>query len=210
MKNKKGHQTRRQKIAVKEAEAQSLVEKANSIQNPLETLPNYHSYTAKNGVTYDLKCQKVQDLAPELLSWIFDLMERNMKSFYQRSSWGWNENAKHNELTEPTARYLIAFHSNEPVGFSHFRFDLDDKIQVLYCYELQLEPRVVKQGLGRFMMDTLAALANQSLMKKVVLTVLKHNPNAREFFKHLGYKVDKTNPPDWENLDYEILSKENK
>lgn len=37
------------------------------------------------------------------------------------------------------------------------------------------------------MMNTLEALSVQSAMKKVVLTVLKHNPDAKIFFQSLGY-----------------------
>lgn len=55
-----------------------------------------------------------------------------MKTLYEQSHWGWNKSSKHKELTEPTAWYLIAFLDDEPVGFSHFRYDLDDKVEVLY------------------------------------------------------------------------------
>ncbi|XP_057338364.1 N-alpha-acetyltransferase 40 [Microplitis mediator] len=207
MKSKKGHITRKQRLAKKEAEAKALVDKANSLVDPLSLLDSFKSYTTNSNIKFNLKCHKVKELSSELLSWIFDLMERNMKTLYEQSHWGWNKSSKHKELTEPTAWYLIAFLDDEPVGFSHFRYDLDDKVEVLYCYELQLESKVRRQGLGRFMMNTLEALSVQSAMKKVVLTVLKHNPDAKTFFQSLGYKVDTTSPSDWENLDYLILSK---
>ncbi|KAK0090782.1 hypothetical protein PV325_003802 [Microctonus aethiopoides] len=207
MKNKKGHRTRKQIIAEKEALSKRLIEIANSQNDPLVSLPLFQSYKSSTDIQYKLTCQKVKDLDSKTLAWIFDLMERNMKTIYQQSNWGWNESSKQNELTEPTAWYLIASCNEEPVGFSHFRYDIDDKVQVLYCYELQLEPRVRRNGLGKFMMNCLDALASQSGMKKVVLTVLKHNPAARLFFKSLGFKLDNTSPPEWENLDYIILSK---
>lgn len=61
-------------------------------------------------------------------------MNRNMKTMYQQSNGGWNESAKHNELTDPSAWYLIVSSNDELLGFSHFRYDLDDKIEVLYWY----------------------------------------------------------------------------
>lgn len=66
-------------------------------------------------------------------------------------------------------------------------FILRVNVCFLYSYELQLESKVRRQGLGRFMMNTLEALSAQSAMKKVVLTVLKHNPDAKTFFQSLGY-----------------------
>lgn len=55
----------------------------------------------------------------------------------------------------------------------------------IYSYELQLEPSVRRQGLGRFMMSALESMASQNQMLKVVLTVFKHNP-AAIFFYALG------------------------
>ncbi|OXU30472.1 hypothetical protein TSAR_013542 [Trichomalopsis sarcophagae] len=136
-------------------------------------------------------------------------MERNMKKLYEESSWGWNGEAKKTELTEDSAWYLIASSEGKKIGFSHFRFDLDDGVAVLYCYELQLELLERRKGLGRFMMQALEAIAAKNQMQKVVLTVLKHNPMALSFFYKLGYKLDSTNPPPSEEVDYVILSKQN-
>lgn len=80
----------------------------------------------------ELSCEKVTNLPAETINWIFDLMERNMKKLYQESSWGWDEKAKQEELTEEKAWYLIATYEGKNIGFSHFRFDLDDDVEVLY------------------------------------------------------------------------------
>ncbi len=52
-------------------------------------------------------------------------------------------------------RYLIARDSasGDPLGFSHFRYDMDCDDEVLYVYEIQLEGKVRRKGLGRFMMQ---------------------------------------------------------
>lgn len=63
-------------------------------------------------------------------------------------------------------------------------------IYIFHSYELQLEPKIQRQGLGRFMINTLEALATQSQMKKIVLTVFKHNPGGRTFFQLLGYVIN--------------------
>lgn len=57
-----------------------------------------------------------------------------MKDMYERSSWSWNVAEKQAELTEETAWYLIASCNDKFLGFSHFRFDVDNGDVVLYWY----------------------------------------------------------------------------
>jgi hypothetical protein len=59
-------------------------------------------------------------------------MEINMKAMYEQSNWGWNKAAKKAELIENNAWYLIASCEGRTIGFCHFRFDLDNSIEVLY------------------------------------------------------------------------------
>lgn len=112
---------------------QQLINKANTLTNPLESLQKFHEYTAKND-TIKLACIKAKDTPSECLSWILDIMERNMKDMYERSSWSWNAAQKQAELTEEAAQYLIASCDDKFVGFSHFRFDIDNGDVVLYWY----------------------------------------------------------------------------
>ncbi|XP_043255064.1 N-alpha-acetyltransferase 40 isoform X1 [Colletes gigas] len=204
----KKRKTRRQLLAEKEATAKELVDKANSITNPLEHLNYFHKYEMKNNQTIELFCTRAKDAQPECLSWIFDIMERNMKSLYEQCDWGWDPIAKQQELTEPTAWYLIASLNNTFLGFSHFQFTIDHREEVLYCYEIQLESVVRRKGLGHFMMSALECMALECKMRKVVLTVFKHNPSAMQFFFSLGYKLDKTSPSAVsDQLHYIILSK---
>ncbi|XP_033345088.1 N-alpha-acetyltransferase 40 isoform X2 [Bombus vosnesenskii] len=202
----KKRKTRRQLLAEKEAIAKSLVDKANSVKNPLESLNFFHKYMTKDNQTIELSCMKATDAQPKCILWIFDIMERNMKSLYEQSDWGWDLVAKQKQLTEPTAWYLVATSNEKFVGFSHFRFDIDYREEVLYCYEMQLESTVRRKGLGHFMMSALEAMASENKMRKVVLTVLKLNPSAMQFFYSLGYKMDKTSPPASDQLDYIILN----
>ena len=55
---------------------------------------------------------------------------------YEESEWGWSDKQKHEEMTEDEAWYLIARNvsSNEPQAMVHFRFDMDDDVEVLYWY----------------------------------------------------------------------------
>ena len=53
---------------------------------------------------------------------------------YELSVSGWNENEKRKEMFDEAAYYLIAYDSkkNQPIGFSHFRFDIDYDDEVIY------------------------------------------------------------------------------
>nr|CAD7432543.1 unnamed protein product [Timema monikensis] len=86
------------------------------------------------------------------------------------------------------------------------------KNSIIASYELQLCQDVRRKGLGKFMLQLLELLAFSVHMKKVILTVLKHNPEAVAFFTALNYKVDETSPEDniVEQYHYQILSKMNK
>ena len=63
------------------------------------------------------------------------------------------------------------------------------------------------------MMQVLEMLAFKADMRKIMLTVLKHNPDAQKFFKSMmKFEIDETCPINdvYEQFDYEILSKMNK
>jgi len=103
-----------------------------------------------------------------------------------------------------------------PVGYSHFRFDYEDEkmANVLYMYEIQLEQRVQRKGLGRFLMQILELLAIKYGMTCLMLTVFLLNTNALAFYKQMSYEIDSTSPSkdikfitSGEEADFEILSK---
>ncbi|RLV76492.1 hypothetical protein DV515_00016918, partial [Chloebia gouldiae] len=112
------------------------------------------------------------------------LTKANMQTLYEQSEWGWKEREKREELRDERAWYLLAREPGHgPVAFSHFRFDVECGDEVLYCYEVQLESRVRRRGLGKFLLQILQLVANSTQMKKVMLTVFKHNHGALQFFR---------------------------
>ncbi|MGH0176366.1 UNVERIFIED_CONTAM: hypothetical protein FKN15_072682 [Acipenser sinensis] len=87
-------------------------------------------------------------------------------------------------MTDERAWYLtVRDADSSPLAFSHFRFDVECGEEVLYCYEVQLESRVRRKGLGKFLIQILQLIANSTQMKKVMLTVFKHNHGAYQFFR---------------------------
>ncbi|KAK9686832.1 Acetyltransferase (GNAT) family [Popillia japonica] len=212
-KSNKGKEKRlaRKEEQMRIAVAKEIVDKANKLSDPLEPFPVFRKFN-KNGIEAELYIKRVGEICDVTKEWVFNLTKQNMKAKYEDCSWGWNDTKKYEELTDEDAWYLIAQSKDgKPIGFSHFRFDLDEGVEVLYCYELQIEPAVMRRGLGKFMMQILELVAFTNHMRKVVLTVLKHN-KYNYFFKALNYQLDESSPvdDDEETYPYAILSKINK
>uniref|UniRef100_A0A8C4NEK1 N-alpha-acetyltransferase 40 n=1 Tax=Eptatretus burgeri TaxID=7764 RepID=A0A8C4NEK1_EPTBU len=191
------------------------VRAANKLEDPLKNYPEFKNFN-KDSFIARVECLQTCSLSSITLDWAFGLTKTNMQAMYEKSEWGWSDQAKQDELQHADAWYLIVWDSDgQPVAFSNFRFDLDYRKPVLYCYEIQLEEKVQRNGLGTFLMHSLHAIASSAHMNKVVLTVFKHNAGAQKFFRQtLQYKVDETSPGEnGENGDsadgccYDILSR---
>jgi len=192
-----------------------LVKAANSAEDPLENLPSFKKYE-KNGMNVAISAERLTDLDKDTRAWLMDLITRNMKALYEKSDWGWKTANKEEEMFDDRAWYLIARDMDNEgnlLAFSHFRFDMDYDDEVLYVYEIQLEDSIRRKGLGRFMMQVLEIMAFKADMRKIMVTIFKHNPGAQKFFKEaLKYEIDETCPVDdvYEQYDYQILSKFNR
>ncbi|CAN7978069.1 unnamed protein product [Ixodes persulcatus] len=183
-----------------------LVRTANQSKELLSEFPELQSFAAGD-VLVTVTCERAVEASESLRQWALDLTRANMQSLYEASHWGWSENAKKKELGHRDAWYLVARdQAGKPVGFVHFRFDMDFDLAVLYCYELQLEPEVQRRGLGSFLMHALDVLAQRFRMCKLLLTVFVGNEGALAFYRGaLGYRTDCTSPGN--GADYLILSK---
>ncbi|KAM4880078.1 N-alpha-acetyltransferase 40 isoform 3-T4 [Sylvia borin] len=137
------------------------VEAANKLQDPLEAFPVFKKYD-RNGLNVSIECCRGSGLEPSTLDWAFELTKANMQTLYEQSEWGWKEREKRAELRDERAWFLLAREpSARPVAFSHFRFDVECGDEVLYCYEVQLESRVRRRGLGKFLLQILQLVANR-------------------------------------------------
>ncbi|XP_048380966.1 N-alpha-acetyltransferase 40 isoform X1 [Stegostoma tigrinum] len=192
------------------------VETANKIDDPLASFPAFKKYD-RNGMNIVIECKRVTDLDPSTVDWAVELTKTNMQTMYEQSEWGWKDREKKEEMTDERAWYLVAREGDSavPTAFSHFRFDVECGEEVLYCYEVQLESRVRRKGLGKFLMQILQLLANSTQMKKVMLTVFKHNHGAYQFFKEaMQFDIDESSPSVsgccGDDCSYEILSRRTK
>jgi len=194
-------------------DALAVVKEANSCADPLTQHFAIFKKFTRNGLNLSLSCKKVTDMSEEESNAMFELVKGNMQELYKKSAWGWDGKKKQGEMLEENARYLLVRDEQENiVAMSHFRFDVDADMGVLYCYEVQLLEHIRGKGLGKFMMQILELLANKTQMRKVILTVFKENEKANKFFTNLKYVVDETSPQyddpnNPQDYDYEIMSK---
>ncbi|XP_063387178.1 N-alpha-acetyltransferase 40 [Cydia fagiglandana] len=189
------------------ADGMSHVTSANKLTDLASLCKELLVYRS-NDLDVEMYIQRVADLDKSVLDWAIDLTERNMKKLYETCAWGWNKEKKVEEMMDDSAWYLIAKEkSGTLLAFSHFRFDMDFGIPVLYCYEVQVEAEGRRRGLGQRVLSVLERLALATRMRCVRLTALTHNPAASAFFRACGYVLDETNPALEEAAHYEILSK---
>lgn len=89
----------------------------------------------------------------------------------------------------------------------HFRFDIENLIEVLYLYEIQINKNVRGKGLGKYLMTLMETIAFFFKMKRIVLTVLKSEEDVVKFYFSLQYEIESYSP---EDAFYYILSKKKK
>ena len=169
-------------------------------------------------------------LPSNMLEQCLELFEINMGEMYKQSKWGFDMEAKRNELEHKDARFLVVLSSDTSVesselvsadvehkvlGFAHFRYEPDDddhpKIPTTYLYELQVHPTVQGHGLGKKLMTLIELISLKLQMKKILLTVFHMNKGAMSFYKRNKYDIDECSPSNFEggeDCDYDILSKE--
>ena len=71
-------------------------------------------------------------LSNEQLDWAFEMAKDNMEERYDQSGYGWDDEDKERELTEPGTRFLLIRDlyndkddNDQLVGFVHFRFTVE-------------------------------------------------------------------------------------
>lgn len=199
-----------------------LLRKVNEAANPLSILVDKENDNKDvsilkevSGLLLDIRCYRWNDIPVEKQNWALSLTETNMKTYYEGSKWGWSLQSKQSEFRNIKARFLLIYTvddetiSSNPIAFVHFRFEEGYASDpVLYCYELQVEEAYRRRGVGKYLMELLADLGKAHRMKKLLLTVLKANTDAWDFYtKALGFKVDRASPGRCgEAAEYDILN----
>lgn len=159
---------------------------------------------------------------------ISDLFMANMEEKYREAGWKCDLIEKQKELFHPASRFLLLTQKKGDeereeegggkrreqvlVGYLIFRFTWDDEDEpeypVLYVYELQVDSRFRRKGVGAYLVNYAVQLAEHFNMRKVMLTCLKNNPEAMSFYRKIGFGIDVNSPSraGFMKEVYEILS----
>ena len=163
----------------------------------------------------DLQCRFAWscDLEESTIDSMVSLTRKHMRQLYNDAGgvWRWKDETKRSELVDDDARYFLIESEcdgmSDLVAFVHFRFTVDDdEVEpVCYVYELQVDEKFRKLGLGSKLMSLVEDLClSRTEFRKLMLTVFSANDQARCFYEKLGFSPDPTSPL---NSVYLILSK---
>ena len=131
------------------------------------------------------------------------IVKKNMQKLYDEAGdeWTWSDDRKFLELRHKDSKFLILRHGDGQIaGFLAFRFEPGG---VAYIYELQAV--VSGRGVGTRLLQTLERICRElTNVRKLLLTVLCGNSDARRFYEKHGWRQDETCPV---NAKYVVLCK---
>ncbi len=222
--NSKKKEARREKLrmeAAQDAEMKARIASAmfagNSPRNFLELVKPMATYKKNDlDVTIEFLTPSDPSFSSALVERLLDINEENMRDVYNAASGnGWNRRAKEREMTDDSARFLIAFDASTRKihGYVHVRFLIEGNCCVSYVYDVQIEGTSQRRGLGKWLLTMVDLTSRRLHMDWLMLTVFNANKTALDFFpKKLKYTVDETSPQftaydDDEDAPYVILSK---
>ncbi|KZM21655.1 N-acetyltransferase [Ascochyta rabiei] len=168
----------------------------------------------------------------------FDLISKTSQQDYKASSRGWHPTCKMEEMQDKEMMYLVvrqtegymgfekvdvqksgAQYIGAILGFLSFKLESEDEElhkmrPVLYIYEVHLDDRLRRRGLGGRIMKWAEDQARLAKISKAMLTVFTANEGARRMYEREGYGKDESSPEDRVTrrkvikADYIIMSKE--
>lgn len=103
--------------------------------------------------------------------------------YNEASDDGWDSHAKRVELTHEHQRVLVASDDDGRVAFLSFRFDIEFGSPVLYVYELFVERRARRRGLGVALMRAAEDIAAALNIPALMLTAFVANGAAMRLYR---------------------------
>lgn len=160
---------------------------------------------------YTAELYTADNIPAEDLEACFQLIEHTSAEAYQSSSIGWAPVAKKKEMRLPDMRYIVVRgrevssttarddadggETKGPfVGFLSFMVTYEDGKEVIYCYEVHIQPKAQRQGLGRWLLLAFEDIGRRVGLEQAMLTCFCSNAAATRCYNALGYVVDESSP----------------
>ncbi|NXQ24463.1 NAA40 acetyltransferase, partial [Alaudala cheleensis] len=175
------------------------VEAANKLQDPLQAFPVFRKYD-RNGLNVSIECCRVSGLEPSTLDWAFELTKANMQSlvvwgwFWGETGWFggrfWGENREvfggnTGCFWDERGRFGGGSFGVKPEWvWDKTRAVFGVKLGCFWCKPGRVwgSPGAVP-GANPTPPSPLSLPPLSTQMKKVMLTVFKHNRSALQFFR---------------------------
>jgi len=165
----------------------------------------------KDGLSLEVAFYTSDELPWDLRAWVFELVKSNMEAVYAED---WDDKEKREEIMDDKARFLVATdESGMPQAFVHFRFEIEQDVELCYVYDIQVNAPVQRRGVGKHLMLLVELIAKKNAMKGIMLTSFKNNDVSNSFYlQKLKYVIDPispsySNPMSADQYEYEIISK---
>lgn len=196
-----------------------LVETTNALSK-VEFAEHYCSLDDLNNLAHEIESLSGREVIINLL-WPNDLevaqadvltaclglIDASSADDYRASGMKWSLASKRKEMLLPDMRYLViqekkpasndADDGNSPsvFGFISYMITYEDGYEVVYIYEIHLEPALCGQGVGKVLLAMVETIARKVKVEKAMLTVFKSNRRASKWYDRMGYAIDDFSPP---------------
>ena len=154
--------------------------------NPDEDCPLLQYFASTEQLQATISYHRPRELSLEEFKTCFGLIESTSRENYRLSSVGWSAAKKKQEMRLPDMRYLLLRLDNSIKGFLSFMVTYEDGREVIYCYELHLQPSLRGKGVGRRLIEVMEHIGRNVKVEKAMLTVFLDNEGGLRFYEKLG------------------------
>lgn len=162
----------------------------------LENLEEYQNFSISG---QNCIVRSFQSCPEDYIDWIVALTAENTVEFY-RNAWGWSKRSKFFEISEESACFLIAVIDDTPIGFVHFRFEVQDRMFTLFVYDIEVDKDFQGNGLGTFLLNAIESIGREMKADCLMTMLFKANTPGIDFFMKNGFISSRISP---ENLNTE-------
>jgi N-alpha-acetyltransferase 40 len=213
---------RRGEVVRSKAERKSLVERVNGLsieEFSQRYFPYQEAKAIESSTGFKITLTDWAGMRAGLRVACMDLIELTSAGHYKASEMGWSRSKKMKEMRHPAMRYMLLCQSQghkeaETGGFLAFMITEEDGYEIIYCYELHLQPRMQGMGTGKGLMELMEMIGAKVMVEKAMLTVFRSNERAVKAYQKWGYRPDQFSPEPRrlrdgtvKELTYIILSK---
>jgi len=177
------------------------------------SLLNLTSRKEDTELNHKITLYAVDALLDGLFEQCFSLIEDTSSTDYKAAKQGWQPENKKEEMKDARMLYLLVEQqlvesnvggtedqTDRFQGFLSFMVDTevvppsDQKVAIIYVYELHLKPSARGSGLGKHLMTLIEDIGRKIGIDKTMLTVFTSNTGAETFYRRLGYSEDPISP----------------